>query len=410
MSPRSSHRNPKSGAIAIATATLVLSVACGSSTPTPAPKPTATVAPTSAPVEAATVAPTEVPTAEPPKSVPGVNLTLDPALGKSIGAQIMPAVPKSEGPAFNGATPEHVLITFDGETLDENDPRQRQIGIYPVEGLRAIDPTIGKSIDELKRILDRKSATVRGDIPFWPVQAAQQVFHSNMEYVKFANGDGIRFVTRYAQDVSPITNADLFYAFQGLTSDGQYLVSARYPLSAEGLPESFDSSPAATSYDEFSKNFEKYLKDTTAQLDKLKPEQFKPDLSKLDSMLTSLQATPQLTDTAAAPVADPNQGEAPAQGGKATATPAADNSSASSPSTAPADASATIRRLVNMRATPSLRGKVIQQLSRNSKVKLLGRDARTNWIQVETEDGKQGWVNRPYLVTKTNLRTLPVVP
>lgn len=408
MSPRPSHRNPKSSAIAIATATLVLSVACNSSTPTPAPKPTATIAPTeAAPAQAQPVATEVPPTAEPPKSVPGVNLTLDPALGKSIGAQIMPAVPKSEGPAFNGATPEHVLITFDGETLDENDPRQRQIGIYPVEGLRTIDPTISKTIDELKRILDRKPATVRGDIPFWPVQAAQQVFHSNMEYVKFANGDGIRFVTRYAQDVSPVTNADLFYAFQGLTSDGQYLVSARYPLSAEGLPDSFDSSPAATSYDEFSKNFEKYLKDTTAQLDKLKPEQFKPDLSKLDSMLATLQATPQLTDTAA-PVADPNQGEASAPG-KATATPAADNANAS-PSTAPADASATIRRLVNMRETPSLRGKVIKQLARNAKVKLLGRDARANWIQIETEDGQQGWVNRPYLVSKTNLRTLPVVP
>ena len=394
----------------------LLCAACGSnSTPTPVPTAAAPVssAATAAPApELPTAVPIAEPTVEAPKSVPGVNLTLDPGLGKSVSAQIMPAVPKTEGPAFGDAAPEHVMITFDGEPASNDDFRLRRVAIYPVDGLRAIDPVIGKEIDQLKQILQRKPKTIRTEVPFLPVIPAQQLVHTNLEYVKFANGEGIRFITAYAQDTMPLTNDQIIYAFQGLTSDGKYLISAAYPVAAEGLPKTFDETPAAKNNAEFAKGYERYLAETTAQLNKLTPQQFTPDLSKLDGMFASLQAEPQL-DTAAA---DPSQGTevkaTPKAGAEAKATPvpAAGVVTDTEAAGATQDAIGVIRRLVNLRAAPSTRAKILENLNRNSKVQLLGRDKRGAWIQVKIANGTEGWVNRSFISTRFNVRTLAVVP
>ena len=393
---------------------ILLCTACGSNsaaTPTAAPV-AASTATSTAVTEGPTTTPVPEPTVEPTKSVPGVNLTLDPALGKSVSTQIMPAVPKTEGPAFGDAAPQHVLVSFDGEAPNPDDARQRHINIYPVEGLRSIDPSISKIIDQLKQTLQRKPKTIRGAAPFLPAYNASQLFYSNLEYVKFANGEGLRFVTAYAQDVEPITNEGIFYTFQGLTSDGKYLISAVYPVAAEGLPKKFDDTPAATDYEAFAKGYEKYLDVTTAQLNKLTPQQFTPDLSKLDNMMASLQAEPQIEGELT--VADPNQGAG--ADAKATPTVGADTAKVTPTAEAAADAGATqgavavVRRLVNLRESPSLRGKVLSNLSRGSRVELLGRNARLSWLRVKTEDGTEGWVSRSFLSTRYNLRSLPVAP
>ena len=40
---------------------------------------------------------------------------------------------------------------------------------------------------------------------------------------------GVRWVGRFSQDLSPVMNYQLRYLFQGLTADGQTLISASYP-------------------------------------------------------------------------------------------------------------------------------------------------------------------------------------
>ena len=56
-----------------------------------------------------------------------------------------------------------------------------------------------------------------------------------MRYLDFPS-DGVRFITRYAQDVSPVTNQSVFFTFQGLTSDGQHYVSLFWPVDTSSLP------------------------------------------------------------------------------------------------------------------------------------------------------------------------------
>lgn len=53
----------------------------------------------------------------------------------------------------------------------------------------------------------------------------------------------MRYLTQNAQAVMPINNKNLFYTFQGLTSDGKYYVAAVMPLNYPGLPADSRVSP-----------------------------------------------------------------------------------------------------------------------------------------------------------------------
>ena len=67
-------------------------------------------------------------------------------------------------------------------------------------------------------------------LPTVPFFNAQQAFASNIQILSFQNGRGVRFLTEYAQYPVSANNQDLFYHFQGLTSDGAYYIIAILPI------------------------------------------------------------------------------------------------------------------------------------------------------------------------------------
>jgi|GEM_PF-793966 len=261
----------------------------------------------SAPTETSVVMADAMATQAPPTAVPndtGVSLTLPPSLAQSYRAQIDVAIPRTEGPAFGGAAPEHVVITFDQDQIQfPGNPRERQIRVYPVSGLRAIDPFMGEEIDRLQAMLERQPKASNDSIVVMPMQNAAQIFHTQLKYLDFANGSGVRFLSAYAQDVTPITNDNIFYTFQGLTRDGLYYISAFYPISSTALPNTYEESTAAQNMDEFAKTYtSKYLPGVAEGLDSLPSDQFIPDLLELDNLMQSLDAVPVLP-SATAPTA-----------------------------------------------------------------------------------------------------------
>jgi hypothetical protein len=337
----------------------------------------------------------------------GVTFNVPPTIAQSTAAKIEAAVPRTDAPAFGGAAPAHVVVSFDSDSLSGS-PRERQVRVYPVEGLRAIDPVIGSEIDKLKDLLDKKPETIEDTAPLLPVQAAAQVFHSQVKYVDFANGSGLRYITAYAQDVTPLTNENVFYTFQGLTSDGKYYIAAFYPISSTALPNTFNDSPAAQNLDEFSKpeKYEKYLADASAGLNSLPPEQFVPDLSQLDAMVQSLNATPALPEeSAAAPATEGT----PVPTAQAQSNPTTNQANTVSADEAKPAGAATVRSLVNVRSGPSTRTRALGQLRRNTQVQLLGRDAGARWVYVQYDTDKKGWVSASFLRSEVAVRTLPVV-
>ena len=122
---------------------------------------------------------------------------------------------------------------------------------------------------------------------------APEYFNSMVTYIDFGNGSGVRALCMRSHAVMPITSQELFYSFQGLTSDGAYYVAARLPISTPVLPA--DGSQVPDSEIEWMMSgdaaaVDVYLADTRALLEAQAPEGFTPNLAPLDAMIQSIVA------------------------------------------------------------------------------------------------------------------------
>jgi hypothetical protein len=107
----------------------------------------------------------------------------------------------------------------------------------------------------------------------------------------------VRFLTEYAQYYAPVNNKDLFYTYQGLTADGEYWVSAIFPVNATFLqsqPDSVDVPPGGIaiplwSSPTFEADMEAYYNTILGMLTATPDNAFTPTLDCLDNYLQSLQ-------------------------------------------------------------------------------------------------------------------------
>jgi hypothetical protein len=250
---------------------------------TPVPdNPTAEVLPSAAPTEAES-------TATPPAQLiqvdyAGVVFSFDPSIAASADHETVAATTGAEVAPWEQA-PQHTVFTLSGYPLTGTF-HQPQIFIYPLQDYLAIDPTIGDSLANLQQMLIEKStAQLPKDLPFFQTWNAGQMMYARVEFLNFKNGSGVRYLTQYGQSFYPINNTDIFYTFQGVTSDGKYLVSAVLPVSNPILPD-----PETVLQDQkFADQYESYIDGIKAQLNEQPDASFQPDLSGLDQMMNSLE-------------------------------------------------------------------------------------------------------------------------
>lgn len=77
---------------------------------------------------------------------------------------------------------------------------------------------------------------VTGELPFLPYQAAERTVNALPVKLDFQNGSGVRTVTAFQDQLSAAYgNSNLYYSFQGITSDGITYVSAVFPLECAAL-------------------------------------------------------------------------------------------------------------------------------------------------------------------------------
>lgn len=170
----------------------------------------------------------------------GVQFNLPACLAADAVVSQVPEQPLDpNGPGFD-YYPAHRLIQFSGYPLSGT-MFEPQIRIYPIVDYMRMNPVIVDQVTQLNALLNSQSSTLPQSIPFLPIENAGQVFHARESYVSFKDGLGIGFLTEYAQFSAPANNHDLFYAFQGLTSDGKYWISAILPANASFLPATYDS-------------------------------------------------------------------------------------------------------------------------------------------------------------------------
>jgi len=283
----------------------LLTFACNlSSTSTP---PTITIAPpvtvppaTEPPTAAVPPAATEPPTAtEPPAATqppaPVTNVTcnelalyLDPALASGYGCK---SVPEAIGQGFFD-TPQYTELTFQGYLLSDRF-HTPQIHIYPLQRFSQLAPDLVNSdVASLQALL---SGGPQGDtltLLNVSIFGAGQLFHAQYRVLPFGSGSGIRYLSEYAQYYDPVNNHDLFYTFQGLTSDGKYWISAILPISNPILPEDPRPLPGGQTDEQFSNNYPTYIVDMTNQLNSQTAASFSPSLTALDTLVGSIQIQP----------------------------------------------------------------------------------------------------------------------
>ncbi len=225
--------------------------------------------------------PTYFPLSFPDVSYGNVNLAYPPGSGFVMAGDTVPAVTE---PDF-WAVPEHVEITFTSYPLSDtfHDPR---VMVFPLNEYETMNPLVGDLISELETLLAEQPSSPE-QIPFIPIWNAGPAFLSQVEYVDFQSGPGVRFISRYGQDAWPIANDELVYIYQGLTDDGEFLVSAVLPISHPMLPDDGESA-IGDDYEGFIAGYEAYIQGIETDLNAVDPTSFTPDLTVLDALMWSV--------------------------------------------------------------------------------------------------------------------------
>lgn len=215
-----------------------------------------------------------------------VFFRFDPALADGANCATVAAVPNSGDFPYWEIVPEHIRVTFDGYVLADrfHDPR---ILVYPVAEFESLNEFSARPIGDLQALLEARPQVFEEPLPFLPPFNAGQIFRTQVRYLEFKGGAGVRFLTLYGQALRVINNDELFYTFQGLTQDDAFYVAVVLPASHPSLPAEGDLAPEE--YDAFAENLEAYLKATEQSLEAEAAASFVPDLGLLDAMIQSLE-------------------------------------------------------------------------------------------------------------------------
>lgn len=223
-----------------------------------------------------------------------LQLTIPDGLATSASAETIDVVTDQTGAPWDIA-PAHLQLTLQGYPSNGSF-HVPQIFVYPAQDYAKANPGAADSIKSLQAVLSNPSVQHMNDnLPHVPFFNAGQVFAAQEKVIQFNGGSGLRIVTQYAQDVSPINNGGLFYDFEGLTSDSKYYIVAILPTHLPFLPA--DNNPSSTvpsggipfpQNNASGPDFESYFKQVTDQINAAQPDQFNPTLTSLDTLIQSI--------------------------------------------------------------------------------------------------------------------------
>lgn len=259
----------------------------------PTPQPPTAVPPTAEPTAEPTVPATAALVLTAQAGCYGITFGYPQPLASNISCEIVPANPATaEVPTWD-VYPEHYLFSFNNYILSGtfHDARLR---VFPIDEFASMVPYVGDIHAQLQQLLTQRPTSIGADdsLPFLPIWNAAQILQSNIRYMDFANGQGVRYLSLYGQAAYPANNQMVFYTFQGLTSDGQYYISAVLPVNNPALPNTPEEGIPNGDWMAFSNNFTTYVAETEAMMSALADESFTPSLAELDAMMASLSVNP----------------------------------------------------------------------------------------------------------------------
>jgi len=228
----------------------------------------------------------------------GISFSLDPALADTLTASECSQVPYQESQGPGEAHPSYVAFTFPRED-HRNVEYQPELRIYEVAGDMSQYLFPLNSLNELSTVL-----TERPEPATW---FNASPLHTHQTYLSFANGSGVRGLLQYMQDFFFYTNNGLIYEFNGLTQDGRYVVSLRYPVRVPFLmelegsrlppvnlnPQAIALSEWPAEYEQQVKVIEAYNAEAISRFEQMKDGDASPNIALLDALVQSIQVEKQ---------------------------------------------------------------------------------------------------------------------
>lgn len=216
----------------------------------------------------------------------GIAFSYDAALAAPAKATVVATQPLNPNTPPDDETAAHVLFEFPGYPSDAY--AEVALRVFEVAQFDAAGFT--PELQALQRLLAQKpNPAGREQLPFLPMANASMVLHARHTYLNFKSGQGLRYLTVFAQEVSPITEGRVLYVYQGLSRDGQRYVSAIFPVRTGFLPQEV---AANFDYAAFEKNYPAHVQSLRQRLNNLPASSFKPALTTLDALVQSLEVQP----------------------------------------------------------------------------------------------------------------------
>jgi hypothetical protein len=101
------------------------------------------------------------------------------------------AVPYSEDAPWQAAAPQYHRVTL-GYPVSRHSLKP-QVFIYPVAELATYNTTAGQMAADLQALLEDQHPV--DQMPFLPLINAAQVMRTQVQYLDFQNGSGVRYLT-----------------------------------------------------------------------------------------------------------------------------------------------------------------------------------------------------------------------
>jgi len=224
-----------------------------------------------------------------PVSYENVSFVIPTGMASSANTETMTSIDTNSGAPWEIA-PTHLRFTLTGYQL-QGKFFEPQIYVYPTDAYAQANPGASEQIERLKKALTG-SPLLKETLPNVPFFNAEHIIAASIQMLKFQNGSGVRELTQYDQYPAPINNHELFYHFEGLTTDGKYYVLAILPITAPILAE--DEKPESSvpaggiPIPPSTGPTNVYYFSVTEKLNSLSPDSFTPRLNSLDVLIQSI--------------------------------------------------------------------------------------------------------------------------
>jgi hypothetical protein len=161
-----------------------------------------------------------------------------------------------------------------------------QIRMYPVDYFEFIHPQDYERIQNYWLRLQNEPDNV--EQAMFLLQFGAGVLHSShYARVEFEGGYGIRYIVQFAQNIAPLSGADMVYTFQGVSDDGKYYISALLPITI----------PSTLAYNEEIGDFYDHSYDEQLQINddlrtlitETQGHEFFPTIDSLDGVIQSIR-------------------------------------------------------------------------------------------------------------------------